>query len=43
MTNQNAIDQAVNHYRELLEKQARRAEQMNCEKPPEKKEKTVID
>ena len=42
MTNQNAIDQAVNHYRELLEKQARRAEQMNCEKPPEKKEKTVI-
>ena len=38
--NQEAIEQAVAHYRELLLSQAARAEHMNAEAAPEKKEKT---
>ena len=40
--NQAAIEQAVAHYRALLESQVARAESMNAASPPEKKEKTVI-
>lgn len=40
--NQNAIDQAVNHYRELLLAQIDRAEKMNNVPAPAKKDKTVI-
>ena len=40
--NQNAIEQAVNHYRELLLEQIDRAEKMNNVSAPEKKDKTVI-
>ena len=40
--NQNAIEQAVRHYRELLLSQVERAEKMNRAVPQEKKEKTVI-
>ena len=39
---QEAIDQAVNHYRELLLSQVERAERLNNQAPLEKKEKTVI-
>ena len=42
MINQNAIEQAVAYYRDLLTAQAERAEQMNRTPAPEKKEKTVI-
>ena len=40
--NQEAIEQAVNHYRELLLSQIRRAEQMNNQPAPVQKKKTVI-
>lgn len=40
--NQEYIDQAVNHYRELLLSQINRAETMSAAPAPEKKEKTVI-
>ena len=39
---QEAIEQAVNHYRELLLAQVERAEKLNNQAPLEKKEKTVI-
>ena len=42
MSKQQYIDQAVNHYRELLLAQIDRAEKMNGAPAPEKKEKTVI-
>lgn len=42
MNNQQYIDLAVNHYRELLLSQIDRAEKMNNVPAPEKKEKTVI-
>lgn len=40
--NQEAIEQAVAHYRELLLAQIARAESMNAASAPEKKDKTVI-
>ena len=40
--NQQAIDQAVTHYRDLLVSQIQRAEKMSNQPAPEKKEKTVI-
>ena len=40
--NQEYIDKAVNHYRELLLSQINRAETMSAAPAPEKKEKTVI-
>ncbi len=42
MNKQEAIEQAVAHYRELLLNQVSRAEKMIGAQPPEKKEKTVI-
>ena len=39
---QEAIEQAVNHYRELLLSQVDRAEKMKTKPPKEKKDKTVI-
>ncbi len=40
--NQEAIERAVAHYRELLLSQANRAEKMSAQPAPEKKNKTVI-
>ena len=42
MSKEQFIDQAVNHYKELLLAQIDRAEKMNNAQAPEKKEKTVI-
>ena len=39
---QEAIEQAVNHYRELLLSQGERAERLNNQAPLEKKDKTGI-